>query len=134
MKLIEFVKGIASILWLLMSVVFIAVGVDILSGDPSVSRNGSSTNFPFGVAFIFSGGLSILVSVLTFFMKRMALILSVPAAILTAVSVFGEMHQLIQGSMLSPKYLIAYGAMFLASALTTGVLLWPKKKEVEEHA
>lgn len=127
-------KGIATLLWSFMGLVSIGVGWSFLQGNPSVSVDGGPVNFQFVIGYIVAGILFLSEAVLTFLIKRAALILSIPVAVFTAVSVFDQLNQIVQGTMLAPKYLVMYGVMFLMSTLTTAVVLLVKKEEASINA
>ena len=127
-------KAIAALLWLFMGLVSIAVGWSFFQGNPSVSVGGDPVNFQFAIGYIVAGILLLSEAALTFLRKKAALILSVPVAMFTAVSVFDQLNQLAQGTMVTPKYLVIYGAMFSMSVLTTAVVLLVKKEEVPINA
>ena len=76
------------------------------------------------VGYITVGALFLGEAALTFYGKKLALILSIPVAVLMAVFVFDEVGELLEGSAVSLKYLSLYGAMLLASTLTTVLVAW----------
>lgn len=118
-------KAISSILWLLAGLVSVVVGMDLLNDESfSISVSGNSANAQFAVGYITVGTLFLGEAALTFYGKKLALVLSIPIAVLMAVFVFDEVGELLEGSAVSLKYLSLYGAMLLASTLTTVLVAW----------
>lgn len=113
-------KAISSILWLLTGLVSLVVGIDLLHDESlSISVSENSANIQFAVGYITVGALFLVEAALTFYGKKLALALSIPVAVLMAVFVFDEVGELWEGGMVSLKYLSVYGAMLIASTLTT---------------
>lgn len=129
MKTRNIVTAIAALLWLFWGLVSIAGGWSFFQGNLSVSVAGEPVNFQFAVGTIVAGILFLSEAVLTFLRKKAALVLSIPVAVFTAVSVFDQLNQLVQGTMITSKYLVVYGGIFLMSILTTAVVLLAKKED-----
>lgn len=64
---------------------------------------------------------------MTLYGKKLALILSIPVAIFTVVSVVGQLDQFVEGGVIPTECLMMYGAIFLMPTLTTVVVLWVRK-------
>lgn len=117
-----------------MGLVSLAVGWGHFQGNPSVSVNGDSANFQFAIGYAAAGVLFLLEALVTFLRKRAALVLAIPVAVFAAVSVFDQLNQLLQGAMVTPKYLIMYGAMALMSVLTIADVVLAKECSDPENA
>ncbi|MDV2080486.1 hypothetical protein [Marinobacter xestospongiae] len=127
-------KTIASLLWLFVGLVSLAVGWGHFQGNPSVSFNGNPANLQFAVGYVVVGAILLLEVVVTFLRKKAALVLAIPVAIFSIVSVFGQLKQLVQGTMITAKYLAMYGALALIAILTITVVLLAKKGVDKENA
>ncbi|MGF2686909.1 hypothetical protein ACQUWM_10445 [Marinobacter sp. DUT-3] len=118
-------KATSSLMWLLAGLVSLVVGMDLLHDEsPSISVSGISANFEFAIGYLTVGALFLLEAALTFYGKKLALVLSIPVAVLMAVFVFDELGELWDGGMVSLKYLSLYGAMLFASMLTSVLVTW----------
>lgn len=123
MKPSNITKAIAALLRLFMGLTSIAVGWSHFQGNPSVSVNGDPANFQFAMGYTVSGIMLLLEALLTFLRKKAALILAIPVAVFAAVSVFDQLNQLAEGTMITTKYLMMYGTMFFMSVLTIAVVV-----------
>lgn len=123
MKPRNIAKAIAALLWLFMGLVSMAVGWNHFQGNPSVSFNGEPANFQFAMVYTLAGILLLLEALLTFRGKKAALILSIPVALFAAVSLFDQLSQLTEGTMITTKYLMMYGTMLFMSVLTIAVVV-----------
>ena len=109
-------RAVSSLVWLLAGLVSLVVGMDLLYGESlSISISGNSANVEFAIGYVTVGALFLLEAALTFYGKKLALVLSIPVA----VFVFDELGEFWDGSMVSLKYLSFYGAMLFASTLTS---------------
>ncbi len=118
-------RAISSLVWLLAGLVSLVVGMDLLHGESlSISISGNSANVELAIAYATVGALFLLEAALTFYGKKLALVLSIPVAVLMAVFVFDELGEFWDGSMVSLKYLSFYGAMLFASTLTSVLVAW----------
>jgi hypothetical protein len=133
-KLRNIAKAIAALLWIFIGLVSIAVGWGFFQGDTSVLVGGNAVNFQLAVGYTVAGTVFFLQAALTFLKKKAALILSVPVVVFTAVSVFDQLNQLVQGTMVTYKYLVMYGIILSMAVITSAVVLFGKKDEVPVNA
>ncbi|MFL1454306.1 hypothetical protein ACJO5Y_07645 [Marinobacter sp. GN3S48] len=118
-------RAISSLVWLLAGLVSLVVGMDLLHGESlSISISGNSANVEFAIGYVTVGALFLLEAALTFYGKKLALVLSIPVAVLMAVFVFDELGEFWDGSMVSLKYLSLYAVMLFASTLTSVLVAW----------
>lgn len=134
MKLWSIAKTIAVLLWSFTGLVFIVVGWSYLQENPSVAVNGDPANVRFAVGYTGAGILFLVEAVLTFFKKKLALILSIPTTLFAMLAISDQLNQLIQGSILTANYLIMYGIVLLMSSLTIAVVVSAKIAEAPKNA
>jgi hypothetical protein len=108
-KVASVAKAIAALSWSLMALVSIGVGWSLTDGNPSLSFSGDPVNDQFAMGYTVAGGFFLLQAALTFFRKKLALFLSIPAALFAATAGSEQLSQLFQGSITTSKYLIVYG-------------------------
>ena len=124
MKAVSVAKIIAAFSWSLMALVSIGVGWSLVAGNSSLSFNGDSVNDQFVMGYIVAGVLLFSQAALTFFRKKLALVLSIPLALFAAIAGSDQLSQLFQDSMITSKYLIMYGFVFLVSILIIALVVF----------